>query len=73
MVDPRRPHLPSETRVMRAVSWIFLAMGIGALLLFLRDPSIHRQPQLALLLTTGLVGSAMLRWFARLLGGREDV
>jgi hypothetical protein len=58
---------------MRGISWIFLAMGLAALALFLRDPSIHRQPQLALLLTTGIVGAGMLRWFARLLGGREDV
>jgi hypothetical protein len=59
---------------MRGISWVFLALGIAALLLFLRDPSIHRQPQLALLLTTGIVGWAMLQWIARLLGGgREDV
>ena len=60
----------SDTRVIAAVSWIILAIGIVAAALFAGDPSVLRHPGLFLLATTGLVGCASLRVLARLLRDR---
>jgi hypothetical protein len=59
-----------ETRVMTSVSWVFLALGILATALFLRDPNVPRHPHLFLLGITGLVGSATLKILARLFRDR---
>jgi hypothetical protein len=60
----------SDTRVIAAVSWVFLALGVFATVLFVQDPNVPRHPHLFLLGTTGLVGSAILRVLARLLRDR---
>jgi hypothetical protein len=60
----------SDTRVIAAVSWVFLALGVFATVLFVQDPNVARHPHLFLLGTTGLVGSAILRVLARLLRDR---
>jgi hypothetical protein len=60
----------SDTRVISTVSWVFLALGVFASALFVQDPNIARHPQLFLLGTTGLLGSAILRVLARLLRDR---
>jgi hypothetical protein len=69
-VDPA----PSETFVLRRVSWVFAALGVIALSLFALEPNIHAHPQLPLLGVTGLVGVVTLRGLARLFASmrRDD-
>ena len=56
-----------DTHVLRRVSWIFFGLGALGLLLFLRDPDIHAQPQFILIAGTGLLGTVTLRVLAFLL------
>ena len=53
--------------MLTGVSWIFLALGVISLGLFLREPNIHLHPQLALLGGTALLGVVTLRVLAHLL------
>lgn len=53
--------------MLTGISWIFLALGVVSLALFLRDPDIHAHPQLALLAGTALFGVVSLRVLAYLL------
>ncbi|MBX7078670.1 MAG: hypothetical protein K1X88_05735 [Nannocystaceae bacterium] len=62
--------MEDETRVLRAISTVMFVLGMGALLLFLRDPSLQRQPQAILFGATATVGASVLRALARLLGRR---
>lgn len=62
-----------ETRVLNGIRWIFLSMGVLALVLFLMDPDIHAHPQLVLLAGTGLLGALTLRALGSLLGASPDL
>ena len=57
-----------ETRVLRVVKWIFLALGLGALIMFVLDPDIRAHPELVLLAGTGLTGALILHALIGILG-----
>ncbi len=54
--------------MLTGVRWIFFAIGLGSLVLFVLDPDIHAHPQLVLLAGTGLLGALTLWGLAGLLG-----
>lgn len=57
-----------ETRILRTVSTVMFVLGVGAAVLFLRDPDVREQPQLAMFGVTALIGAGVLRVVARLIG-----
>jgi hypothetical protein len=57
-----------DLRVLDAVKWIFLAMGLVAAGLFALAPDPRAHPQLLLLGGTGLLGALMLHGLGRVLG-----
>ncbi|MFO0634605.1 MAG: hypothetical protein U0168_17315 [Nannocystaceae bacterium] len=59
--------MKDETRVLRAISTVLFVLGVGALLLLLRDPSVQRNPQPILFGGTALIGALVLRGIAWLL------
>jgi len=62
-----------ETRVLEGLQWIFFALGLSSLVLFLFEPDIHAHPQLVLLAGTGLLGSLILRALVGLFGPSVDL
>ncbi|MCA9705421.1 MAG: hypothetical protein KDK70_06220 [Myxococcales bacterium] len=62
-----------ETRVLNGLKWIFLSMGLVALVAFVLEPDVHAHPQLVLLAGTGLLGALTLRALSGLLGTRTDL
>lgn len=62
-----------ETRVLTGLKWIFFAIGLSCLLLFLLEPDIHAHPELVLLAGTGLLGALILRALGNLLGPSTEM
>jgi hypothetical protein len=65
MPQPRSGH---DLRVLTGVKWIFFALGVLSIGLFLLEPDIRQNPQLLLLGGTGLVGTLTLHGLSRVLG-----
>jgi hypothetical protein len=57
-----------ETRILSGVKWIFFALGVVSLGLFLLEPDLHAHPQLVLVATTGLLGTLLLHGLTSVLG-----
>lgn len=62
----------NETRVLDGLKWIFFALGLGSMLMFLLEPDIHAHPELVLLGGTGLLGALSLRALAAVLRPTPD-
>lgn len=61
-----------ETAVLRAVSWVMLALGIIALSVFATAPDFHAYPGVLLLGITGVIGCGVLRLLAWALASRPS-